>query len=144
SLHDALPICAAPEHVAALRQFGEIIGVAFQTSDDTIDIASGSDVLGKEQGTDLREGVRTLPMLYALNDDEENSRLIALLSTPLTDDDVVAEAVELLRSSAGLEHARETLREYTLRARAELAPLPDSAARDACESVADYLAARTN
>src|SRR5690606_7466356 len=64
---------AAPEHVAALRQFGEIIGVAFQISDDIIDIASGSDVLGKEQGTDLREGVRTLPMLYALNDDEENS-----------------------------------------------------------------------
>ncbi|MGH3470411.1 MAG: polyprenyl synthetase family protein, partial [Thermocrispum sp.] len=43
----------------------------------------------------------------------------------------------------GLEHARATLAEYARRARAELTPLPDSAARDACESVADYLAART-
>lgn len=134
---------ASPEHVEALRRFGDIIGTAFQISDDIIDIASGSDVLGKEQGTDLREGVRTLPMLYALHDDKDNARLIELLTTPLTDDDEIAEAIELLRSSAGLRHARETLREYTLRARAELASLPESAARDACESVADYLAART-
>jgi len=134
---------ASAEHVAAMRKFGAIIGVAFQISDDIIDIASGSDVLGKEQGTDLREGVRTLPMLYALHDDKDNARLIELLTTPLTDDDEIAEAIELLRSSAGLRHARETLREYTLRARAELASLPESAARDACESVADYLAART-
>lgn len=134
---------ADEQQVGALRRFGEVIGVAFQLSDDIIDIDSGSDTLGKAQGTDLREGIRTLPMLYALTDDTDNPRLIELLTTPLTDDDSVTEALRLLRSSAGLEHARATLQEYARRARAELAPLPDSAARDACESVADYLAART-
>ncbi|MGH3434201.1 MAG: polyprenyl synthetase family protein, partial [Thermocrispum sp.] len=94
---------ADEQQIAALRQFGEVIGVAFQLSDDIIDIASRSDTLGKAQGTDLREGIRTLPMLYALTDDTDNARLIELLSTPLTDDDEVAEAVRLLRSSAGLE-----------------------------------------
>src|SRR3954471_19210318 len=59
---------AAEEHIQALRRFGDIIGTAFQISDDIIDIASPSDELGKAQGTDLREGVRTLPMLYALAD----------------------------------------------------------------------------
>ncbi len=59
---------AAPEHVEALRRFGDVIGSAFQISDDIIDIASPSDDSGKTPGTDLREGVHTLPMLYALRD----------------------------------------------------------------------------
>ncbi|WP_092535725.1 polyprenyl synthetase family protein [Amycolatopsis arida] len=134
---------APAEHVTALTRFGEIIGTAFQISDDVIDIASPSTELGKSQGTDLREGVRTLPMLYALADDNRDSRLVELLAEPLTDDTLVAEALELLRHSSGLERARTTLADYAQRARTELATLPDSPARAACESVADYLVART-
>ncbi|MQA62781.1 MAG: polyprenyl synthetase family protein [Actinophytocola sp.] len=135
---------ARDEHVESLRQFGETIGAAFQISDDIIDIASPSDELGKAQGTDLREGIRTLPMLYAMSDDKANSRLMELLAAPLTEDADVAEALGLLRDSSGLEHARETLTDYARRARSELATLPASPARDACESVTDYLAARTH
>jgi heptaprenyl diphosphate synthase len=135
---------APDEFIDALRRFGDIIGTAFQISDDIIDIASPSDELGKAQGTDLREGVRTLPMLYALADGTADPRLVELLAGPIGDDDLVAEALDLLRSSAGLERARVTLSDYARRARAELASLPASPARDACESVADYLVARTH
>lgn len=135
---------APDEYIDALRRFGDIIGTAFQISDDVIDIASASDELGKAQGTDLREGVRTLPMLYALADPATDPRLVELLSGPISDDKLVAEALGLLRASSGLERARETLSDYARRARAELAALPASPARDACESVADYLVARTH
>ena len=135
---------APAEYIDALRRFGDIIGTAFQISDDIIDIASPSDELGKSQGTDLREGVRTLPMLYALSDETTDPRLVELLSGPITDDVQVVEALDLLRSSAGLDRARATLSDYARRARAELASLPASPARDACESVADYLVARTH
>jgi heptaprenyl diphosphate synthase len=135
---------APAEYIDALRRFGDLIGTAFQISDDILDIASDSAELGKAQGTDLREGVRTLPMLYALADDSTDPRLAELLSGPIKDDAGVAEALELLRSSAGLERARVTLADYARRARAELASLPASPARDACESVADYLVARTH
>src|ERR671929_205111 len=57
---------APAEHVAAMGRFGEIIGTAFQVSDDIIDIASPSGDSGKTPGTDLREGVATLPVLYTL------------------------------------------------------------------------------
>ncbi|WP_298181802.1 polyprenyl synthetase family protein [Saccharomonospora sp.] len=134
---------AAPEHVEALHRFGDIIGTAFQISDDIIDIASPSTTSGKSQGTDLREGVRTLPMHYALAHDPD-PRLVELLAEPITDDALVAEALELLRRSGGLERTRDTLADYARRAREELAALPDSSARDACESVADYLVARTH
>lgn len=135
---------APEEYIQALRRFGEIIGTAFQISDDIIDIASPSDELGKAQGTDLREGVRTLPMLYALADPDTDPRLVELLAGPIAEDEVVEEALELLRRSSGLERARVTLSDYASRARAELAALPASPARDACESVADYLVARTH
>ncbi|PWV82622.1 heptaprenyl diphosphate synthase [Prauserella marina] len=134
----------APDaYIDSLRRFGEIIGTAFQISDDIIDIDSPSHELGKSQGTDLREGVRTLPMLYALAEDKPQPRLVELLDGPLTDDVLVEEALVLLRDSRGLERARVTLSDYAQRARTELSSLPPSPARDACESVADYLVART-
>ncbi|EHR48881.1 geranylgeranyl pyrophosphate synthase [Saccharomonospora marina XMU15] len=135
---------AAADHIEALHRFGEIIGTAFQISDDIIDIASPSSELGKSQGTDLREGVRTLPMLYALADERCDPRLAELLGGPITDDATVAEALELLRTSGGLDRAHVTLSDYARRARTELEALPSSPARDACESVTDYLVARTH
>jgi heptaprenyl diphosphate synthase len=135
---------APQERIDALRRFGETIGTAFQISDDIIDIASPAAQSGKTPGTDLREGIRTLPMLYALADGgPRGERLRVLLAAPLTDDTLVAEALWLLRQSPGLDQAVRTLRSYADSARAELAVLPACPARDALASVTDYLAART-
>lgn len=135
---------ASADRIAALCRFGETIGTAFQISDDIIDIASPATQSGKVPGTDLREGVRTLPMLYALAESGPGvERLRALLAGPLTDDALIAEALWRLRESPGLDRAVRTLRSYTQLARAELAILPPCPARDALVSVTDYLAART-
>jgi len=134
---------APAEHIAALQRYGQIIGAAFQISDDVIDIASNSDESGKAQGTDLREGVLTLPALYALAGDDIDPRLRQLLQQPLSDDALVAEALSLLRASGGLERAQRTLADYAARARQELTTLPESPARDACESITNYLVDRT-
>jgi heptaprenyl diphosphate synthase len=89
---------ASTERIEALRRFGETIGTAFQISDDIIDIASPAAQSGKTPGTDLREGVRTLPMLYALAEPGPGvDRLRALLAGPLTDDALIAEALWRLR-----------------------------------------------
>jgi heptaprenyl diphosphate synthase len=136
---------APQERIDALCRFGEKIGTAFQISDDIIDIASPATKSGKTPGTDLREGVRTLPMLYALVEPgPQVDRLRALLAAPLTDDALIAEALWLLRESPGLDRAVRTLRIHTDAARAELAVLPPGPARDALASVTTYLAARTS
>ncbi|MDN5917643.1 MAG: polyprenyl synthetase family protein [Pseudonocardia sp.] len=135
---------ATPEQVEALRRFGEIIGTAFQISDDIIDIVSPADDSGKTPGTDLREGVHTLPMLYALRSDGEGSeRLHELLSRPLTDDAEVDEALGLLRSGSGIAEARRTVAGYAEQAHAELASLPPCAAIDALSTLVDYTVQRT-
>jgi heptaprenyl diphosphate synthase len=138
---------AADEHITALRTYGEIVGAAFQMSDDIIDIASPSVESGKTPGTDLREGVPTLPMLYALADadrtDPRGARLHDLLSRPLTEDDEVAEALAMLRESNALPKARKTVAEYADRAREVLRALPEGPAREALRLMTDYLVDRT-
>jgi heptaprenyl diphosphate synthase len=133
---------ATEEEIDALRRYAEVIGAAFQISDDVIDIASPSVESGKTPGTDLREGVKTLPMLYALTDPAE-TRLAELLADPITDDALVDEALDLLRASTGLERARETLDDYADRARTELGKLPACPARDALEELATYVVVRS-
>ena len=138
---------ADPAIVDAATEYGDTIGVAFQLSDDLLDIASDTAESGKTPGTDLREGVPTLPVLYVLADDATDPsavRLREILSLgPITDDDLVHEALELLRESAGLKRARETVRGYAERARSHLTGLPNVPARHALESLADFIADRS-
>jgi heptaprenyl diphosphate synthase len=120
----------------------EQIGVAWQLTDDIIDVASSSTESGKAPGTDLRQGVRTLPVLYALR--SGSPRLRELLSRPdLADPDLLAEALDLLRSSPALESARADIRRWASGARELLGGLPDVPARAAFESLCDYVITRT-
>jgi heptaprenyl diphosphate synthase len=124
------------------------IGIAWQLSDDVLDVASTSSQSGKEPGTDLRQGVRTLPVLYALRGDAaatpDAGRLRTLLTVEdLTDSALHAEALSLLRESPALEEARDTVRSWISGATARLAKLPDVPARTAFESLCDFVITRT-
>ena len=127
-----------------LTRFGERIGVAFQLSDDLLDVASETDQSGKTPGTDLREGVRTLPVLLALRADSgAEPALRDLLEGDLTDDARHAQALALLRSSGVMPEARQVLQQWADDARETLAPLPAGAAKSALEALCDYVVART-
>jgi heptaprenyl diphosphate synthase len=136
---------AGEELVAALTAFAEEVGVAFQLSDDLLDIVSRGGASGKSPGTDLREGIVTLPALFALaGDDPAEQRLRELVSRPLPDDAEHAEALALLRSSAALDRATEVLREYADRARARLAAVPEGPVREALSALCEYVVTRTS
>jgi heptaprenyl diphosphate synthase len=133
-----------PEHVASLQRFGALIGTAFQISDDVIDITSPADSSGKIPGTDLREGVRTLPMLYALQGSGHDAdRLRRLLARPISDDAEVAEALDLLRGGPGLAMAAKTIGEQAATARSELLDLPPCPATDALAALTTFVVDRT-
>jgi len=134
---------ADPDQVERLSRLGGIVGTAFQISDDIIDIDSDSQESGKLPGTDVREGVHTLPMLYALRESgPEAARLRELLSGPIDDDEAVAEALTLLRASPGMAKAKRTLQEYAEQAHQELALLPDVPGRYALQTLIDYTISR--
>lgn len=106
--------------IEALAEFGEAIGLAFQIADDILDIASESEASGKTPGTDLREGIMTLPMLIAKqNATAEDAELLELLGRPLNDIEH-ARSLELMRTHSAMDAARAEARSYADAAVAKL------------------------
>ena len=135
---------ADPAAVEALTRYGQAIGVAFQLSDDLLDIASETGQSGKMPGTDLREGIRTLPVLHVLAaTDPADGRLVELLHADLTQPAAHAEALALLRRHPAMQLARTALGDYAAEARATLADLPDQPARAALDALADFVLLRS-
>jgi len=135
----------APREVEeALTAYGELVGTAFQLSDDILDIASEADESGKTPGTDLREGVPTLPVLMARQStDPADARLLELLDADLTDDDLHAECLDLLRKHPAMDEARAYVIARAGEAKALLSSVPHGPVRDALEAFADIVATRS-
>ena len=136
----------APAEVEeALTAYGEKVGVAFQLSDDILDIASDSAESGKTPGTDLREGVPTLPVLIALRStDPGDARLTDLLAADLSQDATHAEALGLLREHSAMSEARDYVRKLADEAKSLLETVPPGPVRVALESFADVVANRSS
>ncbi|MEV7869523.1 polyprenyl synthetase family protein [Streptomyces sp. NPDC088124] len=133
--------------VDILTQYGERLGIAFQLADDFLDIASDSHESGKTPGTDLREGIPTLPVLLLRAQAQEHGRpedlaLVELLDGDLADDERLAEALRLLRAHPALEQARRDTVRYAEDARGTLAPLPECYAKSALLELCDAVVHR--
>jgi heptaprenyl diphosphate synthase len=134
--------------IDTLTQYGERLGIAFQLSDDVLDIASDSNESGKTPGTDLREGIATLPVLHLqaqaqATGSREDRELCELVAGDLTDEGRHAEALLRLRHHPALELARRDTLRYAAEARTMLAPLPTGAAKSALEGLCDAVVHRT-
>ena len=135
---------ASAEVEEALTAYGERVGMAFQLSDDIIDIGSDASTSGKTPGTDLREGVPTLPVLIAQRStDPADARLLELLGTDLSDDARHAEALTLLRGHRAMDEARVYVLERANEARELLKALPEGPVRDALDAFAELIATRS-
>ena len=135
---------APPDVVEALTEYGEKVGVAFQLSDDILDIASETEESGKTPGTDLREGVPTLPVLIAQRStDPADAHLLELLASDLSDDASHAEALSLLRGHAAIAEARAYVVSLAAEAKELLKVLPEEPVRTALEAFADAVATRS-
>jgi heptaprenyl diphosphate synthase len=136
---------APADVIARITPACRALGVAFQLADDILDVASESEQSGKTPGTDLREGVRTLPMLHALRcAGPGDARLVELLSMPdLSDPALHAEALGLLREHRAMEMAKADTRGWAEAARKEILGLPEVPARAAFEALCEFVVERT-
>jgi heptaprenyl diphosphate synthase len=154
----------APEGVAdQIAAACEKLGVAWQLSDAVIDIASDTAQSGKTPGTDLRQGVRTLPVLYALrslnsepgsappgtgqsgtDQPAADARLRWLLEdADLADEALVTEALTLLRGHHAMKESRADVLNWVHEARTSIKTLPEGPARAAFLTMCDFVEKRT-
>ncbi|MGW7357559.1 polyprenyl synthetase family protein [Streptomyces sp. NPDC054802] len=131
--------------VAALTEYGEQLGVAFQIADDLLDLAAPAERTGKEQGKDLLAGVASLPVLLArAGDDPRDRELRGLLGSGASGDPAVhRRALELFRGSPATVEAERLMQERLDLARAALEALPELPARRALGDLCDFVAHRT-
>jgi len=135
---------ASPEVVDLITRFAQHIGVAFQLADDVLDVVSDSRESGKTPGTDLREGIRTLPVLHALaSADPADTELRQLLYSDLSQLDRRTRALALLRQSTAIEKALTDLTRYADEARTMLQPLPEGSLKDALGMLCDVVVSRS-
>lgn len=128
--------------IEMMTQYGERIGVAFQIADDLVDLVSDSKLSGKTQGTDLREGIKTLPALLALRDPNTPDDIRDLLSRPLPDEADHEQALHWILQSDALQQARTVAADWAQQARDSVEGLPAGPVKDALFALADYVVDR--
>lgn len=134
-------LAGAPEEtVQILIRYGELVGVAFQLADDVIDVTADDAVSGKTPGTDLREGVPTLPTILvrqaALDGDEAAQRVVELMDADLASDEALDRAVRALAAHPATSTAWNIAYRWADDAIEAISPLPDSTVKRALESFA--------
>ncbi|MFI5085480.1 MAG: polyprenyl synthetase family protein [Actinomycetales bacterium] len=137
---------APQEFQNVMVEYGERVGVAFQLADDVIDVTGAKVKSGKSPGTDLREGVPTLPVLLlrraAAAGDSSAVAVLELVDGDLSGDDALAAAVAALRAHPVTEQSWAVAREWADSAVAALAPLPEGEVREALGSFAAAVVSR--
>lgn len=133
---------ADPATLDALARYGEEVGLVFQLSDDLIDITSTTT--GKTPGTDLREGVPTLPVLMLrAENDPADAALLALIDGDLSTDEALERVLVELRAHPVMRRAQAEVERRAEVANAHLARLPEGEAKDALLRVCRELVDRT-
>ena len=136
--------------VEQVTHFGELAGVAFQIADDVLDIRSDGDVSGKTPGTDLREGVATMPVLLLRQraagpeGTDDDAALLDAIDGDLTDDVVLADVVTRLRAHPVLEETAALATEWSGQAVGAIDGLPAGEVKDALVAFAKALVTRAS
>lgn len=137
-------LTARPEQRAALRRFGEELGMAFQIVDDLLDYAGDASETGKPVGGDLREHKVTLPLIAALPRFSPADRRVLqdLMREADPAEERIAAVIAAVTAAGGLEYARDRAHQHAAQAEAALEALPPSTYRDALRGSIGYVLER--
>lgn len=122
-----------------LYHYGRHVGLAFQIVDDIFDFTGSADALGKPAGSDLKSGILTAPVLYALT---EKPYLEVLIEREFAQDGDLAQAIDLINDAGGIERSRELATDYAHKAVQYLNDLAPSQSKDALVNLAEYVLSR--
>jgi len=132
---------AEPEERAALRQFGDYVGMAFQIVDDLLDYTELEEVTGKPSGSDLREHKVTLPLIAALPRFSEADRRLVnrLMATAEPPDQLITDVIQAVAAAGGLEYARDRAQLLASQAESAHESLAPSPATEALRASITYV-----
>ncbi len=134
---------ASPEIEMALADYGMHLGTAFQLIDDVLDYSGQEAETGKHLGDDLAEGKPTLPLIHTIHHGTPAQAALVRAAIENASRDGFADVLVAVRSCGALDAARRHGVEETARAKAALAPLPESKFRETLLQLADFAVQRS-
>lgn len=138
-------IAGAPgDHIDALREYGDALGISFQIADDLLDYTGSSTSLGKNTGDDFRERKLTLPVIkaVALADKSERAFWSRVIEAGDQNDGDLTHAMQLMRRRGTLNATRDDALFWADRAKTAIRRLPATDIRDLLVGLADYVVSR--
>lgn len=128
--------------VKALHDYGYSLGMAFQITDDLLDITGATSVIGKPAGNDIRQGVITLPVIRALASSPDAEELRKIITDPLMDDVMLERALEIVKESDGVDFSRQQADHFLGDAKKALQGIIDDKLLSEFVKIADFIAER--
>lgn len=137
---------ASDKEIAVLHAYGMNLGIAFQIIDDVLDYTKDQSTIGKPVGNDLRQGMVTLPLIYALQKQPQNGhyqQVHDLLSSKMRKEDDIQAVVNWVTEGYGIKRALMDAHAYGNTAREALYHFPPSPDRDVLDELIDFVIFRT-
>ena len=128
--------------VASLREYGYCIGMAFQITDDILDITATSEKMGKPVGNDLLQGIVTLPVIYAMNNSSAKEELKQIVATPNMTKEQLAKGLAIISETDAIKYSYQVVDDYLTKARNILPDCLDTEVKEAFNCVADFVQMR--
>lgn len=133
---------ATEEQVKSVTRYGYHLGMAFQITDDVLDFTADEETLGKPTGSDIRQGVITLPALYALRYSPDRRELAQYLASPMEVQENAERCIEIVTASQGIDYSLDVAEKYVHKAQRMLERLPRNQATDTLFEIADFIRQR--
>jgi len=139
----AASVNRSPDEVARAREFGELLGIAFQIKDDLFDYQNDGKT-GKPSGIDIKEQKMTLPLIYALQKagSSDKRKMMSIIKRHNRDRRKVRQVIKMVRELGGMDYAEKTMEDYYQRAMNILNEFPKNKSRDSLSSLAEYVIQR--
>ena len=128
--------------VASLREYGYCIGMAFQITDDILDITATSEKMGKPVGNDLLQGIVTLPVIYAMNNSSAKEELKQIVATQNMTKEQLAKGLAIISETDAIKYSYQVVDDYLTKARNILPDCLDTEVKEAFNCVADFVQMR--
>ncbi|MGO8951106.1 MAG: polyprenyl synthetase family protein [Ktedonobacterales bacterium] len=132
--------------IALLAQYGHNLGMAFQIIDDVLDYSGSENTIGKPSGNDLRQGLITLPLIYALENEQNGhlDKVQRVIQKPEEHSSEAGDIITWVMSGGAIRTSLDLARHYAARARAVLSEFPSTPERHVLEELVDFVLARSS
>lgn len=131
------------EETKALREYGYSLGMAFQITDDILDITASSEQIGKPVGNDLRQGIVTLPVIFALEHSADRDELREIVQTKNMSEEKIKRGLSIIQDTEAIEYSYKRVSDYLNHARSVIPASITGEHREAFHAVADFVGLRS-